>query len=263
MEASVLLGCQGWNHPTWVDSSLLDGDTGIEMLRNYATGFRTVEVADTFAGIPPTPLLESWRDAVPDGFQFALKVPQQITHEHRFVGAGQLLERFLGRVVVLGGRLGPLLVAMPAGFKPTNDAVRIMKSFVHSLPAGFKWALECRRPEWLTKEMFSLLSRRNIALVLSDDRWVRRGVMLDLASEPTADFSYVRWSRRRPQGMNGRPGAFVPQQALSRWSPAISELRSRVSTVFGYVSDGFGDDQFPGCVRLFQDEIDQESAPWI
>jgi len=263
MEAPVFLGCQGWNHSTWVDSRLLEGAMEIEMLRNYATDFPTVEVSDTFAGIPPTPLLESWRDAVPDGFQFALKVPQQITHEHRFVGAGQLLERFLERVVVLGGRLGPLLVAMPAGFKPTNDAIRIMKSFVHSLPAGFKWALECRRPDWITKELLSLLARRNIALVLSDDRWVRRSVMLGLASEPTADFSYFRWSGRRQRGMTGRPGAFLPQQALSRWSPAISELRNRVSTVFGYVSGGFGGDQFPGCVRLFQDAVDQEFAPWI
>ncbi len=263
MEAPVLLGCQGWNQPAWVDSSHPHDATEIEMLRNYATDFPTVEVADTFAGIPPTPLLESWRDAVPDGFQFALKVPQQITHEHRFVEAGQLLERFLERVVVLGDKLGPLLLAMPTGFKPTNDAVRTMKSFVHSLPAGFKWAMECRRPDWLTKELFSLLSRRNVTLVLSDDRWVRRSVMLNLASEPTADFSYVRWNARHPRGPNGRPDASVPQPTLSRWSPAISELRSRVSTVFGYVSRGFGGDQFPGCVRLFQNAIDQESAPWI
>lgn len=263
MEASVLLGCQGWSHPAWADSTRAGGATEIEMLRSYSNDFTTVEVAATFSGIPPTPLLESWRDAVPDGFQFALKVPQQITHEHRFVEAGHLLDRFLERVAVLGARLGPLLLAMPVGFKPTNDAVRTMKSFVHSLPAGFSWALECRRSDWLTNELFGLLSRRNVTLVLSDDRWISRRLMLDLASEPTADFSYVRWSPKNPPGRNGRPGTLTPKQTLSRWSPAITELRSRVSTVYGYVSRGFGGDQFPGCVTLFQEAIERESTPWL
>jgi len=262
MEAPVLLGCQNWRHPEWVDSSRTNSATEIEMLRNYATDFRTVEVADTFAGIPPTPLLEGWSEVVPDGFQFALKVPQQITHEHRFVEASRLLGRFLERVVVLGEKLGPLRLAMPLGLKPTSDAVRTLKSFVHSLPAGFKWALDCRRRDWLTDELFSLLARRNVALVLSDDRWVNRSTMLDLASQPTADFSYVRWSNRHPRGRNGRYGVAAPKRILAQWSPVLSELRSHVSIVFGYVSAGFGGDQFPSCIRLLQDSIGQESASW-
>ncbi|UCD23223.1 MAG: DUF72 domain-containing protein [Gemmatimonadota bacterium] len=260
MEAPVLLGCQGWNHPTWADSGRIDEPTHREVLRNYATEFATVEVADTFAGIPPAALLESWGSAVPEGFRFALKVPQQITHERRFEDAGGLLGRFLERVEVLGDNLGPLLMAMPVGFRPTQNAVQIVKRFVDSLVPGFKWALECRHSDWLTQELQELLRRRNVSLVLSDDRWVRRKVILGLASEPTADFSYVRWNTSSVRGTNGRPESIGPKRTLERWSPLISELRSRVSTVFGYVSHRFGGDQFPSCVRALRDKIEREST---
>ncbi|UCG86712.1 MAG: DUF72 domain-containing protein [Gemmatimonadota bacterium] len=257
MAAPLLLGCHGWNHQDWVGSYYGSGSGEIEKLTRYAVDFPTVEVADTFAGIPPMSLVESWRDAVPDTFQFAFKVPQQITYERRLVDTGRLICRFLERLVLLENSLGPLLLTISARLAPTADTRAALWNLINSLPAGFKWVLECRRADWLTAALLDLLRSRNVALALADDRWIRRRLMLDLASQPTADFAYVRWIACNV-GRTGRsqePDSF--KRTLSMWSPSIAELREKVTCVFGYFSNRFGGDPFPLRAAILQGLVDR------
>jgi len=255
MGASLFLGCHGWNQLDWPGSYDRRASGEFEILRTYAADYPTVEIADTFAGIPPASLVEAWRDAVPDGFQFALKVPQQVTHEHRFVGTSKLLCRFLERVILLENKLGPLLLSMSTALSPNDDTRRALKNFVESLPAGFKWALECRRADWMTVELLELLRSRNVALALADDRWIRRRLMLDLAEQPTADFAYIRWvtPRFHPRKQAEKPGS--SKRALSMWSPALTELQQRVTSIFGFLSSRFYGDPFPQCAATLQDMV--------
>jgi len=261
MAASLFLGCHGWNHADWVGPYYERGSGEFERLSRYAGDFPTVEVPDTFAGIPPISLVGRWRDAVPDTFQFAFKVPQQITHERRFVDTGRLLSRFLERLTPLENRLGPLLLTVSARIAPTGETRRALKHLIQSLPAGFKWVLECRRRGWLTAALLDLLRSRNVALALADDRWVRRRLMLDLACLPTADFAYVRWVTRNAErtGRSLHPDSF--QRTLSMWSPSIAELRERVTCVFGYFSNRFGGDAFPQRAAILQGLVDRNPDP--
>jgi uncharacterized protein YecE (DUF72 family) len=225
------------------------------MLRRYAADYPTVEITDTFAGIPPAALIGDWRDAVPDGFRFALKVPQQVTHERRFVGTSRLLWRFLERVILLENKLGPLLLSMSTALSPNEDTRRALKNFVHSLPAGFSWALECRRADWITAELLELLRSRNVSLALADDRWIRRRLMLDLAGQPTADFAYIRWVTPNPppRQQSDKPGS--SKRTLSMWSPVLLELQKKVTFIFGFLSSRFYGDPFPLCAAMLQDMV--------
>ena len=54
-----------------------------------------------------------WAAAVPDPFQFAVKMPREITHTRRLVEVTAPLERFLMEVQSLGAKLGPLLIQLP------------------------------------------------------------------------------------------------------------------------------------------------------
>ena len=49
----------------------------------YASRFSTVEINNTFYRMPSAKLVQSWADEVPDGFTFAIKAPQRITHHKR------------------------------------------------------------------------------------------------------------------------------------------------------------------------------------
>ena len=81
------LGTQGWNYPAWVGPFYPDGTRTTEFLRTYARAFGAVEVDSTFYAIPPASTVRGWAARTPDAFTFALKLPQEITHERRFVDA--------------------------------------------------------------------------------------------------------------------------------------------------------------------------------
>jgi len=210
------------------------------MLGFYGRAFPTVEVDSTFYAIPAEPVVAGWRDQTPAGFVFALKVPQEITHEKRFVDVDQRLARFLNRVSPLQDRLGPLLIQLTPDFRSTESNRLVLRGFLESLPADFRWAVEFRQPQWLSPDIVDLLRRRNVALALADGRWIKRGIMLDLAIEPTADFGYVRWSGQVRKGApaEGRP---APDRAreIGVWVDALRSLGERVGTIYGYCGNHF------------------------
>jgi uncharacterized protein YecE (DUF72 family) len=80
---TFLLGSQGWNHPAWVGPFYPHNAKPADFLPLYARAFSTVEIDSTFYAIPAEPVVAGWRDQVPAEFIFALKVPQEVTHERR------------------------------------------------------------------------------------------------------------------------------------------------------------------------------------
>src|SRR5687768_2125349 len=105
MSGRALLGTQGWNHPGWVGPFYPHGAKTGDLLGIYSRAFPAVEVDSTFYGIPAEPVVAGWRESTPPGFLLALKVPQEITHEKRFIDVEQRLARFLNRIRGLDDRL--------------------------------------------------------------------------------------------------------------------------------------------------------------
>ncbi len=238
---NLLLGMQGWDHPDCVDSSKSVPLTSLEMLASYAEGYATVELDDTFYGVPPESVVTQWKSSVPSDFTFALKAPQQITHERRFSGGRSMLKRFLDRVSRLGVNLGPILFLAPPGFECNDDSWSALEKFVRELPSDFRWALELRHHGWFGEELQELLAKRNVALVLAENRWVRRSVMLGLTGKPTADFAYVRWNHRHASGGAARDGRHE-ERVTAVWVKTLERLSGLVGSVFGYFNiNAFGD----------------------
>lgn len=230
------------------------------MLRRYASEFSTVEVADTFSGIPPASLMKEWYEAVPAGFKFSLRVPQQVTHERRFAHSDRLLQRFLERASLLEEKLGPLLMAIPVGVVPNDETRKTVTGFLKSLPTGFSWALECRRADWLTNSFLDVLNGAKVALALVEGRWLRRNLLLKLARMPTADFVYLRVMGKRPPG-NGGSDQLERNRVITTWSTLVGELRALVEYVAVYFSERFESAPFPHCVRDFGELLGVTSYP--
>ncbi len=258
-QGAVHLGTQGWAYPGWVGSFYPAGTRPPDMLGVYARAFRTVEVDTTFYGLPASAVVREWAARVPADFRFALKVPQEITHSRQLVDGDDLLGRFLDRARLLGDRLGPLLIQLSPAFRADDDNRRILADFLAKLPAGFRWAVEFRDPRWIVPRTAELLRTRKVALTLADGRWIRRRTMLDLASQPTADFAYVRWmgSGRRvvdyPRLQTDR------ERELTMWAVAIDHLRARVRDVFGFFNNHF-QGHSPGSVRRLQELVGEEAV---
>jgi uncharacterized protein YecE (DUF72 family) len=236
-ETRPYVGTQGWNYDSWVGSFYPPATRPARMLEVYGRAFPTVEVDSTAYGLPSDHAVQGWRSHVPRGFVFALKIPQEITHERRLKDATALLRRFVDRVSPLGSALGPFLVQLSPGFRASDANRAVLKDFIAGLPEDYRWAVEFRHAGWMTAATFELLKSRNVATALVQGRWIRREMMADLALEPTADFAYVRW-----MGLDRRLTDFSHPQ-LDRtddrawWAELLQALSSRVTDVFGYLSN--------------------------
>ena len=92
----------------------------------------------------------------PQGFRFAVKLPKQITHVNRLVGAETQLARFFLEIAGLGAKLGPILVQLP----PSLDFIRWGRGAVLRLVApNFSGPVVCepRHASWFQHSAESLL----------------------------------------------------------------------------------------------------------
>src|SRR5688500_6895078 len=112
MAAIIRLGTQGWNYDAWVGPLYLGGTRPADYLSVYSRAFPTVEVDSTFYAIPPAKTVRSWAERTPDDFVFALKLPQEITHERRLRDSKAMLTEFVERMRLLDPKLGPILVQL-------------------------------------------------------------------------------------------------------------------------------------------------------
>src|SRR6266545_4319388 len=91
----ILPGTSGFSYKAWKGSFYPEDLPDSEMLRYYSSRLPAVEINNTFYRMPRAPLLESWAEQVPDGFAFALKATQQITHRRRLKDAQESVSFFL------------------------------------------------------------------------------------------------------------------------------------------------------------------------
>ena len=84
--AQVYLGAQNWTNKSWVGGFYPTGTSREDMLGIYSQAFPTVEVQRSFYETPTDPEIRDWYSVVPVDFRFALRVPQQVTHELRLIG---------------------------------------------------------------------------------------------------------------------------------------------------------------------------------
>jgi uncharacterized protein YecE (DUF72 family) len=235
----VHLGTQGWNYDAWVGPFYPSGARVGDFLGIYARAFRTVEVDSTFYAIPPVKTVRGWAERTPAEFTFALKLPQEITHERRLRGDDAFASAalFFDRARELGPKLGPILVQLGPDFGPAE--LPALVRFLPQLPEDLLVAVEFRQRGWITEGVVNLLAEHRVALVLTDARWVPRKTMLALAERPTAPFAYVRWMGANRDLVDYSRVQLDRTRELEAWAGALRALAGRVDRVWGYVSNHF------------------------
>jgi uncharacterized protein YecE (DUF72 family) len=232
----IRIGTQGWNYDAWVGPFYPDGTKPVDFLRVYARAFETVEVDSTFYAIPAPRTLRDWADRVPDEFQFALKLPQEITHENRLRNFAPALDQFLDRARELGPKLGPVLVQLGPDFAPNE--LPALASFLPALPRDVRVAVEFRQRGWIHDGVLALLAEHNVALALTDARWIPRKTMLALAERPTADFTYIRWMGPDRDIVDYSRVQVDRSREIEAWARILPAIAKRVA-VYGYFNNHF------------------------
>jgi uncharacterized protein YecE (DUF72 family) len=109
-ERRIYVGTAAWAIPKASQDAF--PTEGSHLVR-YANRFDSVEINSSFYRPHRLSTYQRWADDVPDHFRFAVKMPKTITHEGRLRNVADPLQRFLGEIAGLGGKLGPVLIQLP------------------------------------------------------------------------------------------------------------------------------------------------------
>jgi uncharacterized protein YecE (DUF72 family) len=174
---TILIGTQGWNYDAWVGPLYPARHAACRVL-GHVCAFRAVEVDSTFHAIPEAKAVRAWAERTPPDFTFALKMPQEVTHERRLRDAHDVVRDFLDRArelrPKLGPKLGPILLQMKPDFGP--DELPSLERFAPTL-RDLRFAIELRQSRWMRNDvlphLLEVLEQHGIVLALSDGKWIR------------------------------------------------------------------------------------------
>jgi uncharacterized protein YecE (DUF72 family) len=215
VSGTFYLGTSGYSYDEWKhDVFYPEGLKNREMLSYYARRLNSVEINYTFRRIPSEKTIETWRAATPEGFRFALKGNQRITHFKRLSDADDDVRTFLERAALLGDRLGCVLFQCPPSLEYDR---RLIESFVGYLPPRVRVAMEFRHPSWRAAR--ELLLEQGVAWCVAEtDEHDPRPE--DLAWEP---FGFLRL----------RKTAYTDDE-LGRWAGRVREALAAGFDAFAY-----------------------------
>jgi uncharacterized protein YecE (DUF72 family) len=205
-------------------------------LTEYARTFPTVCGDYAFYQFPTPEFWDKLFAQAPEGFQFAFKVPEQITckmfpaHARYGPQAGQENEAFLNAEMLKEMFLRPLwphrhktaLLIFEFGsfskraIAAPHEFLQPLDAFLAALPPQFRYAVEIRNPEFLQPDYFACLRARRVAHVYN--AWSRMPELrrqIEIPGSETAAFLVCRALLRQ-----GRPY----EEAVARFSP-YSEIR--------------------------------------
>jgi uncharacterized protein YecE (DUF72 family) len=243
----IYIGGSSWKYEGWIgqvytrDNYLSRGRFSRQLftstcLKEYARTFPTVCGDFAFYQFPTPEFWDRLFSLAPEGFQFAFKVPEQITckmfpshprygpqagqENEAFLNAEMLKEMFLrplwphrqktGLLIFEFGAFSKRAMAAPETFLDQLDP------FLAALPPQFRYAVEVRNPEFLEPGYFDCLRARGVAHVYN--AWTRMPELrrqIEIPGSGTAGFLVCRALLRQ-----GRPY----EEAVAKFSP-YSEIR--------------------------------------
>jgi uncharacterized protein YecE (DUF72 family) len=258
-ELPLYLGTSSWSFDDWRGSVYPPDAKSTDYLTYYAERFPAVEIDTTFYRIPTPSMVDSWYRRTPEGFRFAAKIPQTITHEKVLRDCQAELQQFTEVMSRLGEKLGPLLFQFPYFAKrhfPTPQAFldRLAPVLDH-LPAGLRFAVEIRNRWWISQRFLDLLRAHGVAFALIDHPWMPP--IQDLVRQHdvvTADFTYIRWlgDRQAMEAVTQKWDRLVAdrRRETAVWVGVIRQFLARHLEVYGFYNNHYAGHS-PGSIALF------------
>jgi len=202
-------GTSGFAYPAWKPGFYPAKLASNKFLGYYASRLNSVEINYTFRRLPAAKTLENWVAHTPEGFLFAPKAHERITHQMKLKDAGEFTEVFLRSIDPLRvtRRLGPVLFQLPPFLRCDTG---VLAAFLESLPADLRYAFEFRHTSWLVDEVYRVLEKHKAALCLAESE------KLEIPEVITGDFVYFRlrkpdYTAEDRQAIAARAGALVDQ----------------------------------------------------
>jgi uncharacterized protein YecE (DUF72 family) len=221
MSCDARIGTSGYHYKHWVGPFYPPKTPPSKMLECYVRHFDTLELNNSFYRLPTIAAFESWRDATPKNFVFAVKASRFITHNKKLKDPENALDNILPRAEHLGRKLGPVLFQLPPKWKVNLER---LEGLLQILPRDHRYAFEFRETSWMTPEVNRLLRHYNAAFCIYELAGYHSPFDI------TADFTYVRL---HGPGAGKYQGSYSHAQ-LRAWAKRIEEWTRKLKAIYVY-----------------------------
>jgi uncharacterized protein YecE (DUF72 family) len=237
-----------------------------ECLQEYAETFPTVCGDFAFYQFPTPEFWQRLFRQTPAGFQFAFKVPEQITckifpihprygpqagkENESFLDARMFHEMFARPLLPYRDKTALMIFEFGAfnrrGFAELGEFLDRLDPFLAALPPEFRYAVEIRNPEFLEKDYFSCLRSHGAAHVYN--AWSKMPELQSQIAIPdsaTTDFLVCRALLRRGRVYEDAVATFAPYTEVQDPNPEardsmralIRRAREEKQMLFLYVNN--------------------------
>ncbi len=199
----IRVGIGGWTYAPWRDNFYPKGLVQRRELEYASRHVSSIEINGTYYRAQKPATYARWRDETPDGFMFSVKAPKRIMHARALAKTGKQIEDFVGGIVELGEKLGPLVWQFDAGLRLERES---FTAFCELLPKAvgrrkLRHVLDVRDPDFVDEDLIALARRHGLGTVYADS--AEHPSFADV----TADFVYARLMRPRSNVASAYPPA--------------------------------------------------------
>ncbi|MBN1376679.1 MAG: DUF72 domain-containing protein [Dehalococcoidia bacterium] len=206
----------------------------------YAQEFNSVELNFTYYTLPDIATIKSLAARTGEGFLFAVKAHQEMTHKRQpDTGIFTAFRKSL-QPLVDQKKLGCVLAQFPNSFGPASFNFEYLKNF-HDLMHGFNIVIEFRNAGWLNQETLAWMKAQNIGFCCVDEPRLPR--LLPPVAEITSNIGYIRFhGRNEAKWWNHehtweRYDYTYKREELEEWMPRINKISKVAEKTFIFANN--------------------------
>ena len=186
----IRIGTCSWKYDSW-KGLVYSKTVGKNYLPEYSTHFNTVEIDQWFWSLfgedkvvlPQPNVVQSYAEAVPEDFNFTIKIPNSITLTHFYQKdkskplqpnpyflSEKLFEKFLDSLQPINSKIGMLMFQFEylnkQKMKSQAEFQQKFGEFINQVDKQIPLSLEIRNPYYLNKNYFDFLNQNDLSPVL-------------------------------------------------------------------------------------------------
>lgn len=261
-DRGVYLGTSSWKYPGWLGQIYTEDHYKVRgqfsekrfqanCLAEYAASFPIVCGDFTFYQFPSEQHWQRLFRSAPTTLKYAFKIPEEITvrifpthprygarageNNPAFLDATVLRNLFLDLLAPYREQIAVLIFEFGTfgkqTFRDAGDFLTQLDPFLAALPDSFRYAIEIRNQEFLTREYFQCLRGHRVAHVFN--AWTRMPEITEQMHLPevfTADFTVSRALLRKGRPYEAAVEKFSPYKQIQDPNPDVRQaLRTLIS----------------------------------
>lgn len=211
-----------------------------DWLRFYAREFNALELNSSYYAIPSPSVIQSLVKRTGDGFLFAVKAHQDITHgrqpeESVFTAFKQMLLQLIQE-----GKLGCVLAQFPYSFNFGQQNKSYLE-MVRDRLGGLPLVVEFRNVRWIKDEVFEWLRELDVGFCCVDEPALPN--LIPPVTRVTSSIAYLRFHGRNAAKWWQHENAYerydytYTQEELGEWLPRIRELQGQSEKTFIFANN--------------------------